>query len=138
MRETTFEQISQIQAEAVFVCPSLLLLDSYTKSRKRAWKGEFAVTPGWHAQDISYYFEGLSLIVDGPPVFEADGFVDSFARPFLNFAVFGDSNTQVDKSVQKNPSWPQYHSKKGSPRETNSGPREMYFGQSAQIGRAHV
>ncbi|TFL04269.1 Alpha/Beta hydrolase protein [Pterulicium gracile] len=129
--KTTFERISQIQAEAVFVCPSLLLLDSFTKSRKPAWKGQFAVTPGWHAQDVSYYFKGLSLIIGAPPVFEADGFVDSFARPFLNFAVLGDPNTQVDKSVQKNPHWPQYQHKKASL-------REMYFGQSEDGERADV
>lgn len=109
----------------------MLLLDSFTNSCKPAWKGQFAVTPGWHAQDISYYFDESSLNSAVQPVFEADGFVDSFARPFLNFAVFGNPNTQVDNSVKKNPHWPQYQHKKASL-------REMYFGQSEDGERADV
>lgn len=79
---TSFDQRAQVQADckslqefstystshepthhlAIFLCPTLLLQESFINSGKSAWSGQFAVSPGWHGLDICYYFGGFTFV----------------------------------------------------------------------------
>lgn len=91
--------------------------------------------------------------MDPPPLFEADNFPHSFAKPFMNFAVSSDPNVRVDDTVH-NPHWPQYKKSAQVPNEVYfgqvdeqfwaqydegpKGPVEMYFGQSEDGTRVDI
>ncbi|TFL04226.1 Alpha/Beta hydrolase protein [Pterulicium gracile] len=150
---TSFDQRAQVQADSIFLCPTLLLQESFINSGKSAWSGQFAVSPGWHGLDICYYFGGFTFVMDPPPLFEADNFPHSFAKPFMNFAVSSDPNVRVDDTVH-NPHWPQYKKSAQVPNEVYfgqvdeqfwaqydegpKGPVEMYFGQSEDGTRVDI
>ncbi|KAJ8480903.1 hypothetical protein ONZ45_g15494 [Pleurotus djamor] len=52
---TPIEQANLIMGESIFVCPAYYLLGSFPS----AFKGEFAVPPALHGDDIGYYFPGF-------------------------------------------------------------------------------
>jgi carboxylesterase type B len=129
-----FNQSSQIQAEAIFLCPTLSLQDSFSKSDKPAWKGQFAIPPAIHIQDVFYYFNSLgSINVPGyptlPPLFETDRFAEKFGKSFFDFIISLDPNVKRDSTAQL-PSWPEYND--------TGRPEEMYFGQTSDGKNADI
>lgn len=46
-----------VMGESIFVCPTYYLLSAFGE---RAWKGEFAIQPGLHGNDVAYYFTSFS------------------------------------------------------------------------------
>ncbi|KAH9833429.1 uncharacterized protein C8Q71DRAFT_860223 [Rhodofomes roseus] len=50
---TTLSQAVAVMGESIFICPTYLLMSAFGD---RAYKGEFAIPPGWHAEDLEYHF----------------------------------------------------------------------------------
>ncbi|KAF9557104.1 alpha/beta-hydrolase [Agrocybe pediades] len=85
---TNFAQLGKIFGEAILICPTYYLLRAFDG---RAFKGEFAIPPGRHAQDLPYYFTNGK-----PPAFANRGFDTGFSESFLNFAMNLDTNVKHD------------------------------------------
>ncbi|KAJ3568779.1 hypothetical protein NP233_g5488 [Leucocoprinus birnbaumii] len=47
------DQVIAIMGESIFVCPTYFLLRAF---KNKAFKGEFAIPPGLHSDDVVYYF----------------------------------------------------------------------------------
>ncbi|KAH7913419.1 Alpha/Beta hydrolase protein [Hygrophoropsis aurantiaca] len=99
--------------EAIFICPTYYLLNGF--GQKHAWKGDFAISPGRHGEDIDYYF------TSGSPAFRNTAFIQAFARSFLSFAISLDPNRKLSGSDIK-PSWNPW----------KPGATEMWFGKTSQ------
>ncbi|KAK0196593.1 Alpha/Beta hydrolase protein [Armillaria mellea] len=98
---TPIEQVTAIMAESIFVCPTYFLLRAF---EGRAFKGQFAIPPANHGNDISYYFPSTNA--DGVPAFSNPEFVKAFAESFLAFAVSLDPNQTFEPTVT--PDWTRY------------------------------
>ncbi|PAV18001.1 alpha beta-hydrolase [Pyrrhoderma noxium] len=94
--DTAFDQAVAIMGESIFICPTYALLSAYPG---QAHKGLFAIQPGNHANDISYYFPGTN----GPP-FKNAQFSASFDGGFLGLAKADDPNTRVVDNIIT-PNW---------------------------------
>lgn len=83
-----------------------------------AFKGELAIPPGTHGEDLAYYFptsEFTLILVDvpsnltphrtnGPPGFNNPSFIASFAESFEGMVMSLDPNNHPDAS-DVTPSW---------------------------------
>ncbi|KAF5361010.1 hypothetical protein D9756_005128 [Leucocoprinus leucothites] len=89
------DQAIGIMGESIFICPTYLLLRAF---KGKGFKGEFAIPPGGHAQDIVYYFPSFpsEMIPGGVPPFNNPTFINNFAQSFLNFAMNLDPNVKWD------------------------------------------
>ncbi|KAK7055877.1 carboxylic ester hydrolase [Favolaschia claudopus] len=92
---TPLEQVNYVQGESIFVCPTYFMLDAF---RGRSFKGEFAIPPGLHANDVAYYWPTLST-----PSFQNKAFIDAFAQSFTSFAISLDPNVKVSPTIT--PKW---------------------------------
>jgi len=79
---TPINQVIAIQGEAIFICPTYYLLRAFAG---RSFKGEFAIPPGGHGQDVAYYF--TSQNANGIPQFANPDFDKAFPESFLNFVL---------------------------------------------------
>ncbi|KAH7920073.1 alpha/beta-hydrolase [Leucogyrophana mollusca] len=70
----------------IFVCPTYYLLEAFGS---RAWKGEFAIPPGEHGNDVAYYFTSR-----GPP-FNNSQFITAFSGGFMSLVTSLDVNQKV-------------------------------------------
>ncbi|KAJ7931193.1 Alpha/Beta hydrolase protein [Mycena leptocephala] len=95
---TQLFQENGIMGESLFICPTYLLLRAFGG---RAFKGEFAIPPGLHADDFSYYWPSFTMM---PPPFNNPQFIDAFAKTFTSFAIALDPNVKVDPTTIT-PSW---------------------------------
>ncbi|KAF7973271.1 hypothetical protein HWV62_15709 [Athelia sp. TMB] len=93
---STLDQAIAVRGESTFICPTYDLLRAFPG---RSWKGEFAIPPGNHADDIPYYFTSM-----GPPYNNSD-FVNSFSKSFLDMVLSGDPNIKFD-TANLTPQWP--------------------------------
>ncbi|KAF8344952.1 Alpha/Beta hydrolase protein [Amanita rubescens] len=84
---TPIEQATAIMGEAIFVCPTYLLLRGF---RDRSFKGEFAIPPGYHGSDSAYYFPS------GPPPYDNQAFINAFGQAFTDFTVALNPNFKPD------------------------------------------
>ncbi|KAJ7238020.1 Alpha/Beta hydrolase protein [Mycena rebaudengoi] len=84
-------QVNAVQGESIFICPSYYLLSAFPG---RSFKGEFAIPPGLHGNDIAYYFP----TGDGPP-FNNPAFINAFAQSFTSFIINLDPNIKVDPTT---------------------------------------
>jgi carboxylesterase type B len=116
---TRYEQGMAIMAESTFLCPTLRAQASFAASSKKSWKGQFAIPPAIHLQDLMYYFKGYIPTGLIPPFFDNGSFVNSFSKSFFSVAVSGDPNVHLDKTMVT-PSWPTF---------VKGGEREMLFGK---------
>ncbi|KAH9833428.1 Alpha/Beta hydrolase protein [Rhodofomes roseus] len=71
-------QAIAVQGESIFICPTYLLMEAFGDN---AYKGEFAVPPAHHGQDIQYYFP-----TSNPPVYNNSDLITSFSQSFLSVA----------------------------------------------------
>ncbi|KAJ1304699.1 hypothetical protein OPQ81_005838 [Rhizoctonia solani] len=94
-----------IFGEAEFVCPSLWLVDAFSKD---GYQGLFAVAPSLHSLDLNVYFPGSSSIQPAQPF--SQSLVESFLGALVSFILTGTPNKNpMNKTI--NPNWPAYNSK---------------------------
>ncbi|KAF8914660.1 alpha beta-hydrolase [Mucidula mucida] len=96
---TPIEQVTTIMAESIFVCPTYYLLAAF---EGRAFKGEFAIPPGGHGNDVQYYFTSAGI-----PAFDNTAFIDAFSEPFSAFAKTLDPNETFEPTIL--PNWVSYN-----------------------------
>ncbi|KAF5374271.1 hypothetical protein D9758_004574 [Tetrapyrgos nigripes] len=103
------EIAAQIYSEWVFICPTYSLLEAHPNS---SYKGQFAIPPALHGDDIYYYF--ASLRRSSPPKFQNEEFQKAFTQGFLAFATSEnlDPNDKFDQNVL--PQWPLWDSRNSS------------------------
>jgi len=89
--------------ESIFICPTYFLLDAFNG---KSWKGEFAISPGFHGEDMLYYFGPLFGWTR--PYDNAD-FVKSFVQSFVNVIISKNPNTKFD-STNPTPTWDNWSS----------------------------
>ncbi|KAF7335495.1 Carboxylic ester hydrolase [Mycena venus] len=92
---TPLFQENAIQGESIFICPTYFILGAF---RGRAFKAEFAIPPGLHANDVAYYWPTLST-----PPFQNTDFINAFAQIFTAFAISLDPNVKVSPTIT--PPW---------------------------------
>ncbi|KAJ7645150.1 Alpha/Beta hydrolase protein [Mycena polygramma] len=82
---TQLLQKSAIMGESIFICPPYAMLNSFPGNVFKA----FAVPPGIHGTDVSFYFPSLPIDVPwvGRRVYNNTYFVDAFAQSFMAFVV---------------------------------------------------
>ncbi|KAK0482570.1 Alpha/Beta hydrolase protein [Armillaria novae-zelandiae] len=97
---TPIDQVTAIMGESIFVCPTYLLLRTF---EGKAFKGQFAIPPADHANDVFYYFPSNA---NGPPPFNNPDFVKAFAESFLAFVVSLDPNQTFEPTIT--PDWARY------------------------------
>ncbi|KAG1811280.1 Alpha/Beta hydrolase protein [Suillus subaureus] len=73
------DQANLVMGESMFICPTYYMLKAFGK---RAWKGEFAIPPGLHGDDVGEYFTS-----DGP-LYNNSQFITSFSNSFMAMAIF--------------------------------------------------
>ncbi|KAJ6609463.1 Alpha/Beta hydrolase protein [Mycena sp. CBHHK59/15] len=94
------DQVNAIMGESIFICPTYRLLQAFPG---QSYKGEYAVPPGLHADDLFYYFPSYTL----PGLsrdFNNTDFMRAFTQSFLAFAISGDPNAKFDKT-NITPAW---------------------------------
>ncbi|KAF7338706.1 COesterase domain-containing protein [Mycena sanguinolenta] len=84
-------QVDAVQGESIFICPTYYLLNAFPG---RSFKGEFAIPPGLHGNDVAYYFPGGVA-----PPFNNIAFIDAFAQSFTSFIINQDPNIKVDPTT---------------------------------------
>ncbi|KAG1732243.1 Alpha/Beta hydrolase protein [Suillus paluster] len=77
-------QANLVMGESIFVCPTYYLLKAFGE---QAWKassrkGEFAIPPGLHAQDVVYYF------TSGGPSYNNSQFITAFSNSFMAMTMY--------------------------------------------------
>ncbi|KAF7375452.1 Carboxylic ester hydrolase [Mycena sanguinolenta] len=84
-------QVNAIQGESIFICPTYYLLNAFPG---RSFKGEFAIPPGLHGNDVAYYFPGGVA-----PPFNNTQFINAFAQSFTSFIINQNPNVKVDPTT---------------------------------------
>lgn len=92
---TNLDQDIAIQGESIFICPTYFLLNAF---KGRAHKGEYAVPPGDHGQDVAYYFGGTVT-------FNNTDFIKAFASSFLSFVMFQSPDVKFTQTITP-ANWP--------------------------------
>ncbi|KAK0435637.1 Alpha/Beta hydrolase protein [Armillaria borealis] len=113
---TPIEQVTAILGESIFVCPTYYLLRAY---KGRAFKGQFAIPPAYHGDDVFYYFPSINA--KGVPPYPNTDFDKAFAESFLAFVMSLDPNETFGRTIM--PVWEPYsfHRVEMSFNETESG-----------------
>ncbi|KAJ7470993.1 Alpha/Beta hydrolase protein [Mycena latifolia] len=86
-------QDNAVQGESIFICPTYTLLRAFPG---RSFKGEFAVPPGLHGNDIIYYFPDSGT---STPTLNNTAFSNAFTQSFISFAISLDPNVKVDPAT---------------------------------------
>ncbi|KAG0695775.1 Alpha/Beta hydrolase protein [Suillus ampliporus] len=64
--------------ESIFVCPTYYLVKAFGE---QGWKGEFAIPPGLHGNDVLYYFPSLSYYFGS--AYNNSQFTTAFSNSFM-------------------------------------------------------
>ncbi|KAL0579842.1 hypothetical protein V5O48_002150 [Marasmius crinis-equi] len=88
---TELDQVNLVMGEAIFICPTYFVTRAF---KDRAFKGQFAVPPALHGDDVVYYFPTLALV--SPANFNNSDFQKAFSESFLSFVVHQDPNARLD------------------------------------------
>ena len=80
------QTVNDISAESTYVCPAYWLANTFSTSKRQAWKYQYSVTPSYHGADLGAYFQGLT------PDFPSPDFQDSFSKMLGNFII---NNTPI-------------------------------------------
>ncbi|KAJ7056825.1 Alpha/Beta hydrolase protein [Mycena amicta] len=104
-------QVIAVQGESIFICPSHYLLDAFPG---RSYKGEFAVPPAQHGNDVLYYFPTIAT-----PPFNNTDFINAFAQSFTSFIIHLNPNVKISPTIT--PQWATF----------NAGNTEMLFNMTA-------
>ncbi|KAJ7704488.1 Alpha/Beta hydrolase protein [Mycena rosella] len=109
------DQVNAIMKESIFVCPTYRLLEAFPNA---SYKGEYAVPPALHGDDVFYYFP--SFVQPGSMLqFNNTIFRTAFDQGFLSFAAHLGPNTKLLPSIT--PAWPKW---------SESAPQEMVFNRT--------
>ncbi|THH10732.1 hypothetical protein EW146_g8276 [Bondarzewia mesenterica] len=95
--QTGVEQAEAVMGDSIFVCPAYYALEGYGRG---GWKGEFAIPPGTHGEDLSHEF----ITFEFRPTYNNIAFINAFSESFLSFAISLDPNVHVNPSDIK-PTW---------------------------------
>ncbi|KAF7293276.1 COesterase domain-containing protein [Mycena chlorophos] len=99
---TAFDQIEILLTEAGFVCPTQYLLSNFPHA---SYKGQFAIPPAWHGNDLPYYFPDLvDLNIGVPAPWNNTAFTDAFVGGLFAFAANYDPNKELAATIL--PEWP--------------------------------
>ncbi|KAG8738276.1 hypothetical protein FRC10_007076 [Ceratobasidium sp. 414] len=102
----TFAVRVAVFSEAVFVCPSLWLVEAFPK---RGYQGLFAIPPAYHSEDVGVYFPGIPAAPPAQPFTES--VTQSFMGALVSFILTGSpNNNPLNKTI--NPNWNMYDSTK--------------------------
>ncbi|KAK7032678.1 COesterase domain-containing protein [Favolaschia claudopus] len=112
-------QVNAVQGESIFICPTYDLLNAFPG---RSFKGEFAIPPALHGNDIAYYFPNGNA-----PPFNNTAFINAFAQSFTSFIINLDPNVKVDPATIT-PHWNTF----------NVGNTEMLFNKTANTNEPVV
>ncbi|KAJ3990189.1 alpha/beta-hydrolase [Lentinula detonsa] len=93
-----FVQDELIMGESIFICPTYYLLNAF---QDNAWKGEFAIPPATHGNDVPYYYPSIE-----PPPFNNTDFLAAFQGGFLSFVVSQNPNEKIAPTIT--PYWERY------------------------------
>ncbi|KZP16273.1 alpha beta-hydrolase [Athelia psychrophila] len=110
---TVEDQAIAIMGEAIFICPTYYLLQAF---KGTAYKGEFAISPGSHGEDLAYYFFSQG------PTYDNAAFIASFSSAFLDTAISLNPNNHTNPA-SITPPW--------KPWNSVSGGAEMLFNETA-------
>ncbi|KAJ7704489.1 Alpha/Beta hydrolase protein [Mycena rosella] len=109
------DQVNAIMKESIFVCPTYRLLDAFPNA---SYKGEYAVPPALHGDDVFYYFP--SVVFAGSMLqFNNTIFRTAFDQGFFSFAAHLDPNAKLLPTIT--PAWPKW---------SESATQEMVFNRS--------
>ncbi|KAF9000855.1 Alpha/Beta hydrolase protein [Cyathus striatus] len=108
------DQVIGIMGESIFICPTYYLLNAF---QGRSFKGEFAIPPGGHGDDMPYYF--TSMNANGIPPFDNAAFDTAFPDSFIDFAMTLNPNLKHNQ-VDVKPFWSTF----------NKGDTEMLFNKT--------
>ncbi|KZT64879.1 alpha/beta-hydrolase [Daedalea quercina L-15889] len=75
LTNTTSRAIA-VMGESIFICPTYMLLQAFGDN---AYKGEFAIPPAHHGQDLQYYFPTAN-----PPAYNNSELITSFSQSFMS------------------------------------------------------
>ncbi|KAF7350856.1 Carboxylic ester hydrolase [Mycena sanguinolenta] len=112
---TPAERATAIYGESIIICPTYLLLNTFPGL---AYKGEMAVSPGFHGEDILYYYPDFTALITAEP-FDNAAFATAFSQAFVSFAANLNPNSKLRASIT--PQWSRW-----SP----FAPFEMIFNQT--------
>ncbi|KAJ6520815.1 Alpha/Beta hydrolase protein [Mycena vulgaris] len=84
-------QVNAVQGESIFICPTYYILNAF---QGRSFKGEFAIPPGLHGDDLAYYFPGATT-----PPFNNTDFINAFAQSFTSFIINLDPNIKINPTT---------------------------------------
>ncbi|KAH7906561.1 Alpha/Beta hydrolase protein [Hygrophoropsis aurantiaca] len=96
---TALEQAITVMGDSIFVCPTYYLLQAF---QGRSWKGIFAIPPGYHGNDVAYYFNNPA------PPYNNTEFINAFSQSFMSFAMSYDVNAKFDPT-NITPYWDEYY-----------------------------
>ncbi|KAF9479977.1 alpha/beta-hydrolase [Pholiota conissans] len=88
---TNIFQVNAIMGETIFICPTLLIMRAFGNN---AFKGEFAIPPGTHGEDVGFYFPSTNA--GGKPSFANPDFDNAFSEAFTDFAMSLNPNVKFD------------------------------------------
>ncbi|KJA20548.1 hypothetical protein HYPSUDRAFT_68416 [Hypholoma sublateritium FD-334 SS-4] len=108
-----FQAIAVI-GESIFICPTYYLTRAFNGT---SFKGELAIPPGNHGDDLSYYYPTTNN-ADGIPPYANPQFDASFAESYLKFAMSLTPNAKFD-TADITPHW-----------DTWKGGNEMLFNRT--------
>ncbi|KAJ3561270.1 hypothetical protein NP233_g10298 [Leucocoprinus birnbaumii] len=111
------DQAIAINGESIFICPTYFLLRAL---KNKAFKGDLAVPPAYHLDDMVYYFPNSLMGRNSSTPFNNTEFRNNFAQSFLNFAISLDPNVKWDPSNTL-PHWPRW---------SEQGRAEMIFNRT--------
>ncbi|KAK0196594.1 Alpha/Beta hydrolase protein [Armillaria mellea] len=103
---TPIEQATAIMGESIFICPTYFLLRGF---RGRAFKGQFAIPPAGHGDDVPYYFPSMNA--NDVPSFSNTDFDKAFPESFLAFVVSLDPNDTFEPTIT--PTWNRFSFQQG-------------------------
>ncbi|EGN99178.1 hypothetical protein SERLA73DRAFT_90445 [Serpula lacrymans var. lacrymans S7.3] len=107
--ETSLDQAIGVMGETIIICPTYFLQEAFAG---QGWKGEFALPPGNHGQDIPYYFTSYPP----GPSYDNTQFITSFSQSFMSIVRDLNPNAKFDPS-NTTPPWTMW----------NQGNSEMLF-----------
>ncbi|KAF7365208.1 Carboxylic ester hydrolase [Mycena venus] len=79
---TPLDQVNAIMGDSIFKCPTYSLLDAF---HDRSYKGEYAILPALHSQDIINYFPSYTAF-NATLLYNNTAFISAFSQIFLSFA----------------------------------------------------
>ncbi|KAF8158921.1 alpha beta-hydrolase [Mycena galopus ATCC 62051] len=92
-------QATQIMGDSIFKCPTYSLLNAFPASHK----GQYAIPPAWHGQDLINYFPSYTAF-NTTLIYNNTAFINAFAQGFFSFAVNLDPNDKLRPTIT--PTWP--------------------------------